>query len=82
MFSGKERPEHIPLVRLGVSEMNLVDLLVAVKIAPSKSEARRLIEQGAVRVDGVKKTNSLETISLGTEKAVQVGPRRFYKVSR
>ncbi len=82
VFSGKERPEHIPLVRLGVSEMNLVDLLVAVKIAPSKSEARRLIEQGAVRVDGVKKTNSLETISLGTEKAVQVGPRRFYKVSR
>lgn len=82
VFSKKEKPDDIPRISLHASALPLVELLVASKLVPSKSEARRLITQGAIRVDEAKKTNPLESISLGGEKLLQVGPRRFLKVSR
>jgi tyrosyl-tRNA synthetase len=82
VFSNKEKPEHIPRAAIGVSEINLTDLLVAAKLAASKSEARRLIEQGAVRINDEKKTDPMEIILLKSEALLQVGPRRFVKVLR
>jgi len=80
VFSEKQKPEEILVVSVGVPEMPLVDLLVAAQLAPSKSEARRLIEQGAVRINDVKKTDPFEIISISSEVLLQVGPRRFARI--
>ncbi len=51
-------------------------------LADSKSEARRLISQGGVKINEVKKTDAHETIATETGMVVQVGPRRFIKIAR
>ncbi|HEY4475369.1 MAG TPA: tyrosine--tRNA ligase [Candidatus Paceibacterota bacterium] len=81
VFSEKQKPEDIKAVKLNLQRLPLVDLLVQTNLALSKSEARRLIEQGGVKIDDVKKTDPQETISLAEEILIQVGPRRFLKVT-
>lgn len=46
----KEIPSDIETVKLPISNYKIVDLLVEVKLASSKGEARRLIEQGGIKV--------------------------------
>lgn len=80
VFSEKQKPADIPKLRINSQSLPLADLLVKANLASSKSEARRLIEQGGVKVDDIKKTNPQEVINLAQEKLIQVGPRRFIKV--
>ena len=60
----------------------LVDLLVQTDLAPSKAEARRLIEQGGVRVDGerVSEVAFVLDSESASEAQLQVGKLRFLKV--
>ena len=51
-FQKHEAPSEVAGVRLQVSEIGIVNLLVKAKLAESKSEARRVVEQGGVQVDG------------------------------
>ena len=51
-FSGDV--ENMPTAAIPADMTKVVDILAEVKFAPSKSEARRLIQGGAVSVDGVK----------------------------
>ncbi len=60
-FSGDV--ENMPSVTVSAENKKVVDLLVAVGFAPSKSEARRLIQGGAVSVDGVKITDLSSEVS-------------------
>lgn len=58
----------------------LAELLAATGLASSKGEARRLIEQGGVRVNGEKATNA--DIAVTAEGVLlQVGKRKFLKVT-
>jgi tyrosyl-tRNA synthetase len=80
VFKEGGRPQDIELVTLSKKEMNIVDLLVESKLAPSKTEARRLIGQGGVSVDDrVIKDDKLK-IDLDVEKLLKVGKRRFLRV--
>jgi tyrosyl-tRNA synthetase len=63
-FSRGEMPAEMPEVAVDAHSMTLVDLLVATQLVSSKSEARRLVEQGGVKIDEVKKTDSNEVIDL------------------
>ena len=54
LFSSGTAPVDMPSTTLAVNGMNIMDVLVAAKLCPSKSEARRLIQQGGVSVDGEK----------------------------
>lgn len=47
-----ERPAALPEVALSAAPRRLADLLVEVKLAPSKGAARRLVEQGGVEFGG------------------------------
>jgi tyrosyl-tRNA synthetase len=76
----KEIPEEIPEVKLEKKTMPLVDIIVAQKLAPSKSEARRLIEQGGVRVDGAVIGDRDAVIDPISGMIIQVGKRKFIKV--
>jgi tyrosyl-tRNA synthetase len=78
----KERPSDIPFVRLvwsGPAQPRLFEILVEAGLAPSKSEARRLIEQGAVSVDDERMTDPGASFG-GAERLVQVGKRRFLRI--
>ncbi len=78
IFAEKEKPTDIPEKKMEAKSMKLVDLLVWLEMAASKSEARRLVEQGAVKVgDKVVKDWEAE-ISPG--KIIQAGKRKFARI--
>ena len=49
----KELPSEVKSEKIGISSINILDLLVRVNLAVSKSDARRLIEQKGVKIDGI-----------------------------
>lgn len=65
------------------SEVGIVDLLFALKAVPTKSEARRLIQQGGVEVDGQRLADVRSSVSLGhLPLHIRVGKKRFLSVVR
>jgi tyrosyl-tRNA synthetase len=76
----KEVPTDIPAVDLLKKPMILADILVNNELAPSKSEARRLIEQGGVKVDGTAITDRGAEVTPYTGMVIQAGKRKFIKV--
>jgi tyrosyl-tRNA synthetase len=85
VFSKKEMPSEIDEIKIpkeltSDGNINIADLIIAANMAPSKREARRLIQQGAVKLDVVKIENPAEQIDLKTEKILQVGSRKFARV--
>lgn len=81
MFKEKGLPDDIPEVKLAAKECNIVTLLVEAKLVESKGEARRLIEQGGVRVNQEKVSDIGYMVNLSNEALVQCGKRKFAKVS-
>ena len=82
-FSQGRLPEDMPEIRLDSSGEALLigQVLKAAGLVPSTSEALRLIAQGAVRIDGEKVTAKDATIAPGAACVIQVGRRRFARVS-
>ena len=74
----KELPDEIPESRY-VGDMPISQLLVKAGLTESRSEANRLIKQGAVSVDGEKVTDSRMVIPKGS--IVKVGKRRYLKIT-
>ncbi len=80
VFSKKEKPTDIEEFKISKKEISLVDLLSETKLVNSKTNARRLIEQGGVRVDDEVKKDIKEVLNLKGGEVVQVGKRRFLKI--
>lgn len=81
IFRKKEVPEDIPTVSLpSQSTVSLVELLVEHQLCSSRSEARRLIQQQAVSIDGKKITDIHAQITADREQVIRVGKRRFLRV--
>lgn len=79
----KELPTEIPVVELDHGDQAVNEVLVHAGLASSKSEAKRLIEQGGVEIDGTKIENAtlpFETLVKNDQTIVQVGKRRFVKI--
>ncbi|MCH8049770.1 tyrosine--tRNA ligase, partial [Patescibacteria group bacterium] len=68
VFKRHEAPDEMPEVSVP-SEQDIVDLLVKSELAQSKGEARRLLEQKAIKVDGVV-VDSINTKLVGKEGGV------------
>jgi tyrosyl-tRNA synthetase len=81
-FRNKETPDEIEERAVAAGARKLAALLVETGLAPSMAEARRLIEQGGVRVDGERVSNTSAEIELSDEREslIQVGKRRFLRV--
>ena len=83
IFAKKEIPEDIKECRLDKAKIGIVDLIKEVKFASSGSEARRLVKQNAVSVDGERITDAETLIAMDKKgKILKVGKRRFCKVFR
>ncbi len=81
-FVKKEIPDDIEEKSIDAGSYRLAELIVNTGLAASKGEARRLIEQGGVRINGEKASNNAEEIMIGSEEILlQVGKRKFMKVS-
>ncbi len=80
IFINKGIPDDIPEYKSDVDKMTLIDLIMAVNFAPSKGEARRLIQQGGVSIDGEKITELYQEIIFDAEKVLKVGKRKFVKL--
>ena len=61
-------------------EINILDLIILVNFAPSKGEARRLLTQGGVSIDGEKISDVQCSISVKSGMILKVGKRKFIKL--
>ncbi|HEX8143471.1 MAG TPA: tyrosine--tRNA ligase [Pyrinomonadaceae bacterium] len=82
IFKRKEAPEEIEEIKLDAGEWPLPRLLVRTGLASSVAEARRLIEQGGVRIGGARGTDTSAVVAIdtGDELLLQVGKRRFLRI--
>lgn len=80
-FVKKEVPDEIEERTIASGSYNLAQLLADTGLAASKGEARRLIEQGGVRVNGEKATAAAAEVRIeGSPTLLQVGKRRFLRL--
>jgi tyrosyl-tRNA synthetase len=80
MFQKKQLPDVIEEKKLKKSKWPILDLLAETGLVSSKGEARRLIEQGGVKVDEEKVSSITEEVDISKGKLIQVGKRKFLKV--
>jgi len=81
LFGGGANSENVPSFELTMPEpMGILDFLCAVKLFDSKSEARRMIEQGGIQIDGEKITDKEYIVKPAESIMVQRGKKVFLKV--
>ena len=80
-FVQKEIPDEIDEKTVAAGSHNLAQLLADTGLTASKGEARRLIEQGGVKVNGEKATSANADIEITADAVLlQVGKRKFLNV--
>lgn len=80
VFKNKELPSDIEEISLAADSMNAVDILVFSGLSSSKSEARRLVEQGGLKINGERITDPDAVIAIADGVVIQAGKRRFAKI--
>jgi len=81
IFANKGIPEDIEKKKVQGKKWNIVELLAAMQLVSSKSEARRLIQGGGIKIEGEKVDNFEKEIDISKETLIQVGKRKFVKVT-
>lgn len=82
VFSKRKLPRQMKEVRILHNKLSLLDLVLATKLANSKSAARRLILQGGIKIDGVQEREWQKEIKIKSGMVLQAGKRRFLKIVR
>lgn len=82
IFINKEIPDEIPEFKINndTNEINIIDLIIKVNFAPSKGEARRLVTQGGVSIDGERVDDITASVTLTKERILKVGKRKFIRI--
>ncbi len=81
LFGGGKNSDSVPSVEIEKFDaMGIVDFLCAIKMFASRSEARRMIEQGGIQIDGNKVTDWKAVIKPADEIMVQKGKKTFLRV--
>ncbi|GBD00150.1 Tyrosine--tRNA ligase [bacterium HR17] len=82
VFQQRELPSEPPTVEVPAEWQTaaIADLLVALKLLPSKNEAKRLIVKGAVELNGERITDWRQVVTVRTGDIVRVGKRKFAKL--
>ena len=76
----KQIPDEIADINLPEKEYRIDDLMIRSRTAVSKSDARRLIQQGGVSIDGEKITDPFTTIQIDVARILKVGKRKFARI--
>jgi len=81
LFVQKEIPDEVDEKQISAGTYKLADLLAETGLAASKGEARRLIEQGGVKINGEKASSAAAEIEISSDaKLFQVGKRKFLNI--
>jgi tyrosyl-tRNA synthetase len=81
VFSERQVPEDVREVAVAPGRIGLVGLLVRAKLASSNSEARRLVQQGAVEVAEQKITDPKAEIEVKPGTIIRCGKRGFVRIA-
>lgn len=78
----KEIPDDIPVIRLTVGSHGLVGVIRDHGLAPSGGEARRLVQQGGVSIDGETVIDPSHDLVVATDASIilKVGKRRYARI--
>lgn len=80
IFRNKDLPDEIPEVVLPAGEIGLLNLMVQAGLAKSNGEARRLVKQGAVRIDDEKINDECAQVVPVDGMVIRSGKRGFAKI--
>ena len=80
VFKEKKMPSKIPEFKIREKSLNILDLLTKTKLAPSKSEAKRLVEQGGVKIDNEAQKDWRPEVKIKKGQILQAGKRKFVKI--
>lgn len=80
VFVNKDVPDEMPVYQAIGSSEPLIDLLVHQQLAKSKTEARTLVKQGSVQLDGTKVMDVEHLVDCTYERVLRVGKLRFLRI--
>ncbi|MDD4761499.1 MAG: tyrosine--tRNA ligase [Candidatus Pacebacteria bacterium] len=80
VFSKKERPEETIKIKDSGKDKKIFDWLFANKLTESKSEGRRLIEQGGLKINGKTVNNFEEKIRFKKGDLIKIGKKKFAEI--
>lgn len=81
VFQQGTLPDDIPVVEWrGAEKISVIDLIVELKMLSSKSEARRMIANRGVKINGEKVEDTNWQVTIADDLIIQVGKRRFVKL--
>jgi tyrosyl-tRNA synthetase len=82
VFKNKKVPQDIKTIELDRPSINIVELIMLAQLAPSKSEAKRLIKSNAVKLDDSIISDFRQDVEIQKDSILKVGKRRFAKIVR
>lgn len=80
VFVNKDIPADMPSYQATAATEPLIDFLVNQQLAKSKTEARTLIKQGSVQLDGSKVLDLEHSIDCSSKRVLRVGKLRFLRI--
>jgi|TARA_B110000263_G_scaffold59182_1_gene50656 tyrosyl-tRNA synthetase len=80
LFIKKDIPDDIPEYALSSTE-TLVSIMVGNELVSSNGDAKRMIKQGAVKLDDEKISDMFFEVSPDSEKVLKVGKRKFLRIT-
>jgi len=80
LFIKKNIPDNITEIKINLKK-KLVDIMVLNNMVSSNGEAKRMIKQGAVKIDDQKIIDIHKEISSGNNVIIKVGKRKFLKIN-
>ena len=84
VFSRKELPKDMPTIKVarrGAGAVSGLDLVIAANAVKSKSDARRLIEQGGLEFDGKTVKSPGKALEIRGGEVVRIGKKKFFRLS-
>lgn len=81
IFKGKRSPSDIPSAKIKEKKLPLLDILFKTNLSSSKAEAKRLVLQGAVKIDGKTEKDWRKEVEIKKGQVFQAGKRKFVKIS-
>ena len=73
-------PENIKEIKIEEKEINIVDLLVKIGFAPSKSEAKRMVQGKGVKLNSEVVEDISKIINISENPIIQFGKNKFAKI--
>ncbi len=82
VFQKNKKPKNIKKEEVKEEKVFILDLLTNLSLADSKTEAKRLIKQGGVKIDGKRVKKWKKEVKIEDGMVVQVGKRNFREIKK